>query len=159
MLHCFLILVDRFRSIAFALLLGVGSEAFLARNPVPPAFARKASIVKSTVAAPALAEIVDTVVAAGSFKTLAAALSATGPFTVFAPTDEAFAKLPKGTVGALLKDIPKLTSILTYNVVPGMAKAETVVGLDGHNIEKRLAARAWRSASRAARSRCPALMW
>ena len=67
-------------------------------------------------------DIVDTAVAAGSFKTLVAAVTAAGlvetlkgngPFTVFAPTDEAFAKLPKGTVEALLADIPKLTSIVT----------------------------------------------
>lgn len=72
--------------------------------------------------------IVQTAVAAGSFKTLATALKAAGlvgalegkgPFTVFAPTDAAFAKLPKGTVEALLKDIPKLKSILLYHVVPG----------------------------------------
>jgi len=64
--------------------------------------------------------ITDTAVAAGNFKTLAAALTAaglvetlkgTGPFTVFAPTDEAFAKLPAGTVDALLKDVPKLKGI------------------------------------------------
>lgn len=73
-------------------------------------------------------DIVDTAVKAGNFKTLAAALKATGldktlkgagPFTVFAPTDEAFAKLPAGTVEALLKDKAKLTKILTYHVVPG----------------------------------------
>lgn len=83
-------------------------------------------------------DIVDTAVAAGQFKTLAAALQAAGlvdtlkgpgPFTVFAPTDEAFAKLPAGTVEALLKDIPKLTSILTYHVVPGKVMAADVVRL------------------------------
>ena len=67
--------------------------------------------------------IIDTAVAAGSFKTLAAALTAaglvdtlkgTGPFTVFAPTDDAFAKLPDGTVDALLKDVPKLKGCLLY---------------------------------------------
>jgi uncharacterized surface protein with fasciclin (FAS1) repeats len=86
-----------------------------------------------------MADIVDTAVGAGSFKTLAAALGAAdlvstlkgpGPFTVFAPTDEAFAKLPAGTVDALLKDIPKLTSILTYHVVPGAVMASTVVTLN-----------------------------
>ncbi len=84
-------------------------------------------------------DIVDTAVAAGSFKTLAAALQAAGlvdtlkgdgPFTVFAPTDAAFAKLPKGTVEALLKDKAKLTAILTYHVVPGTVKAADVVKLD-----------------------------
>jgi len=91
-----------------------------------------------------MADIVDTAVAAGSFNTLAAALTAAGlvptlkspgPFTVFAPTDEAFAKLPAGTVEALLKDIPKLTSILTYHVVPGKVMAETVVTLDGKKVK------------------------
>ncbi len=85
-------------------------------------------------------DIVDTAVAAGSFKTLAAAVTAAGlvptlkgagPFTVFAPTDEAFAKLPAGTVEALLKDIPKLTAILTYHVVAGKVMAADVVTMDG----------------------------
>ena len=76
-------------------------------------------------------DIVDTAVAAGSFKTLAKALTEAGlvetlkgkgPFTVFAPTDEAFAKLPQGTVEALLKDKKKLTAILTYHVVAGRVK-------------------------------------
>jgi len=83
-------------------------------------------------------DIVDTAVAAGSFKTLAAALKAAGlvdtlkgpgPFTVFAPTDEAFSKLPAGTVEALLKDLPKLRSILTYHVVPGSVPASEVIKL------------------------------
>lgn len=85
-------------------------------------------------------DIIDTAVAAGSFKTLAAAVTAAGlvdtlkgagPFTVFAPTDEAFAKLPAGTVEALLKDIPKLTGILTYHVVAGKVMAADVVTMDG----------------------------
>jgi len=83
-----------------------------------------------------MADIVDTAVAAGTFKTLAAAVTAAGlvdtlksagPFTVFAPTDDAFAKLPKGTVEGLLKDIPKLTEILKYHVVNGAVKAVDVV--------------------------------
>jgi uncharacterized surface protein with fasciclin (FAS1) repeats len=83
-------------------------------------------------------DIVDTAVAAGQFKTLAAALQAAGlvdtlkgdgPFTVFAPTDEAFAKLPAGTLDALLKDIPKLKGILTYHVVAGKVMAADVVKL------------------------------
>jgi uncharacterized surface protein with fasciclin (FAS1) repeats len=86
----------------------------------------------------AKSDIVDTAVSAGSFQTLAAALKAAGlvetlkgqgPFTVFAPTDEAFAKLPAGTVDALLKDKDKLTAILTYHVVPGKVKAADVVKL------------------------------
>lgn len=83
-------------------------------------------------------DIVDTAVAAGQFKTLAAALQAAGlvetlkgagPFTVFAPTDEAFAKLPKGTVEDLLKpeNKAKLTAILTYHVVAGKVMAADVV--------------------------------
>lgn len=84
-------------------------------------------------------DIVDTAVAAGSFNTLAAALEAAGlvetlkgpgPFTVFAPTDAAFAKLPAGTVEALLKDKTKLTAILTYHVVAGKVMATDVVKLD-----------------------------
>jgi uncharacterized surface protein with fasciclin (FAS1) repeats len=85
-------------------------------------------------------DIVDTAVTAGQFKTLAAALGAaelvdtlkgTGPFTVFAPTDEAFAKLPAGTVENLLKPENKdqLTAILTYHVVPGRVMAADVVKL------------------------------
>lgn len=86
--------------------------------------------------------IVDTAVEAGKFKTLAAALGAAGlvdavkgpgPFTVFAPTDEAFAKLPKGTVETLLKpeNKAKLAAILTYHVVPGKVMAKDVVGVTG----------------------------
>src|SRR4028118_2207856 len=85
-----------------------------------------------------MADIVDTAVNAGSFNTLVAAVKAAGlvetlkgagPFTVFAPTDEAFAKLPDGTVDALLKDIPKLKQILTYHVVSGKVMAADVVKL------------------------------
>jgi uncharacterized surface protein with fasciclin (FAS1) repeats len=85
-------------------------------------------------------DIVDTAVAAGSFKTLAAALTAVdlvktlkgdGPFTVFAPTDEAFAKLPAGTVESLLKpeNKAKLVDILTYHVVAGEVGAEAAMKL------------------------------
>ncbi|MEY3296076.1 MAG: hypothetical protein RLZZ451_2124 [Pseudomonadota bacterium] len=80
-------------------------------------------------------DIVDTAVAAGSFKTLATALQAAGlidtlkgpgPFTVFAPTDAAFAKIPKADLDALLKDKAKLTAVLTYHVVPGRVMAKDV---------------------------------
>ena len=80
-------------------------------------------------------DIVDTAVAAGNFKTLAAALTAAdligtlkgkGPFTVFAPTDAAFTKIPKADLDALLKDKAKLTSVLTYHVVPGKVMAADV---------------------------------
>lgn len=85
-------------------------------------------------------DIVDTAVAAGEFKTLAAALTAAGlvdtlkgpgPFTVFAPTDAAFAKLPAGTLDSLLKpeNKAKLTAILTYHVVAGKVMAADVVKL------------------------------
>lgn len=85
-------------------------------------------------------DIIDTAVAAGSFKTLAAALTAanlidtlkgSGPFTVFAPSDDAFAKLPSGTVESLLNDVPTLTNILTYHVVPGKVLAADVMTMDG----------------------------
>lgn len=94
-----------------------------------PAQAQKAAGTK---------DIVDTAVAAGSFNTLAKALEAAGlvetlkskgPFTVFAPTDAAFAKLPAGTVEGLLQDIPRLKAVLTYHVVAGKVKAADVVKL------------------------------
>lgn len=82
--------------------------------------------------------IVETAVASGNFNTLVAAvkeaglvetLSGAGPFTVFAPTDEAFAKLPEGTVENLLKDKEKLTAVLTYHVVPGKVMASDVMNI------------------------------
>lgn len=81
------------------------------------------------------ADIVDTAVSAGQFKTLVKAVQAAGlvdtlkgpgPFTVFAPTDAAFAKLPPGTLDSLLKDKQKLASVLTYHVVPGKVTAADV---------------------------------
>jgi len=84
-------------------------------------------------------DIVDTAVSAGTFNTLATALTEAGlidtlkgpgPFTVFAPTDEAFAKIPADQLSALLADKEKLTSILTYHVVAGKVMAADVVGLD-----------------------------
>ncbi len=89
-------------------------------------------------AASSKADIVDTAVAAGSFKTLVTAIQAAGlvetlkgegPFTVFAPTDEAFAKLPAGTLDALLKDKAKLQAVLTYHVVSGRVMASDVTKL------------------------------
>ncbi len=83
-------------------------------------------------------DIVDTAVGAGSFSTLVTAVKAAGlvetlkgdgPFTVFAPTDAAFAKLPKGTVEALLQDKEKLAAILTYHVVPGKVMAVDVANI------------------------------
>lgn len=86
-----------------------------------------------------MADIVDTAINAGSFDTLVAAVKAAGlvdnlkgpgPFTVFAPTDDAFAKLPEGTVDSLLNNIPQLTKILTYHVVSGKVMSSDMVGLD-----------------------------
>ena len=83
------------------------------------------------------ADIVDTAVSAGSFTTLVAAVKAAGlvptlkgkgPFTVFAPNDAAFAKLPPGTVESLLKNKAKLAAILKYHVIPGRVKAADVAG-------------------------------
>jgi len=84
-------------------------------------------------------DIVDTAVGAGQFKTLVTAVKAAGlvetlkgkgPFTVFAPTDEAFAKIPKEKLEALLKDKDALSAVLTYHVVPGKVMAADVVKLD-----------------------------
>ena len=112
-----------------ALAIGLLTSALLAANAVAGDYAKKK------------ADIVDTAVAAGDFNTLAAALEAgglvdtlkgEGPYTVFAPTDDAFAKLPDGTVEMLLKpeNKDKLVAILTYHVVPGKVKAADVVALN-----------------------------
>ncbi|MBD2102258.1 fasciclin domain-containing protein [Leptolyngbya sp. FACHB-261] len=83
-------------------------------------------------------DIVDTAINAGSFATLVTAITAAGldtalkgpgPFTVFAPTDEAFSKLPSGAVEALLEDIPKLRKVLEYHVVSGKVTSADVVKL------------------------------
>ena len=93
-------------------------------------------------------DIVDTAVAAGKFKTLAAALKAgdlistlkgKGPFTVFAPTDEAFAKIPKADLDAMLKDKAKMKAVLTYHVVAGKVmstdlKAGNVKTVQGRDV-------------------------
>ncbi len=103
-----------------------------------PAAQEPASTTSADEAPAASADIVDTAVAAGSFTTLVAAVQAAGlvdtlkgegPFTVFAPTDEAFAKLPAGTVEALLADPAALTAVLTYHVVPGKVTSDAVVSL------------------------------
>ena len=90
-------------------------------------------------------DIVDTAVGAGNFKTLAAALTAAdliatlkggGPFTVFAPTDEAFAKIPKADLDALLKDKNKLKAVLLYHVVSGKVPAADVMKMkDGSKVK------------------------
>ncbi|MBD2100467.1 fasciclin domain-containing protein [Leptolyngbya sp. FACHB-261] len=96
-----------------------------------------------------MADIVDIAVGAGSFQTLVAAVQAAGlvdtlkspgPFTVFAPNDEAFAKLPPGTIQTLLQNIPQLTRILKYHVVSGklsqadLAKVDSVTSVEGSPI-------------------------
>jgi uncharacterized surface protein with fasciclin (FAS1) repeats len=99
----------------------------------------KKTLIAVALAASAIAaqakDIVDTAVAAGSFKTLVTALQAAGlvdtlkgkgPFTVFAPSDDAFAKIPKADLDALLKDKAKLTAVLTYHVVPAKVMAKDV---------------------------------
>ncbi|MBL8206266.1 MAG: fasciclin domain-containing protein [Blastocatellia bacterium] len=107
------------------------------------ALACAAAILVAGIATPAKAQskdIVDTAVAAGSFQTLAKALTeaglidtlkSAGPFTVFAPTDEAFAKVPKAQLDALLKDKAALIKVLTYHVVKGKVPASEVVKLNG----------------------------
>jgi len=122
-----------------ASLLGLGTVAGIGCTDAKETAAGTASQV-GDASANAPKDIVDTAVAAGQFKTLATALTAAGlvdtlkgpgPFTVFAPTDAAFAKLPEGTVASLLKpeNKEKLTAILTYHVVAGKAMAKDVMGL------------------------------
>jgi uncharacterized surface protein with fasciclin (FAS1) repeats len=106
------------------------------------AFATAAILSPAAVEAqyqPPQQNIVEIAVAAGNFNTLVTAvqaaglvevLSGEGPFTVFAPTDEAFAKIPAADLQALLADREKLTAILTYHVVPGRVLASDVVGLE-----------------------------
>ena len=128
-------------------LLMICGQGLQAQNQCPAQQAAMAAaqgqhqVMVSTIAAPQQKDIVDTAVGAGSFNTLVAAVKAAGlvetlkgegPFTVLAPTDEAFKKLPKGTVESLLKpeNLKKLQSILTYHVVPGSVMAADVVKLD-----------------------------
>jgi uncharacterized surface protein with fasciclin (FAS1) repeats len=97
-----------------------------------------ALLVSALPAAAQTKDVVDTAVAAGSFKTLATALQAAGlveilkgpgPFTVFAPTDDAFAKVPKADLDALLKDKPKLIAVLSYHVFAGNANSADLKAL------------------------------
>ena len=108
-------------------------------TPVPPTATAAAEPTATATPEPEPKSIVDIAAEDGRFQTLVAALGAAGlaetlaadgPFTVFAPTDEAFARLPAGTVDALLADIPALTEILLYHVVSGSVMAADVVGLD-----------------------------
>ena len=112
------------------------------RSLIALAFAAFAILIAGTALAghhEEEADIVDTAVAAGSFDTLVTAVKAAGlvdtlkgdgPFTVFAPTDEAFAALPEGTLESLLKDKEKLTAVLTYHVVSGKVTSGEVVKLE-----------------------------
>jgi uncharacterized surface protein with fasciclin (FAS1) repeats len=121
------------RSIITTLAIALGAFATTTKG--------EAQMSQATKTAPApqkTGNIVEVAVAAGSFKTLAAALTAAGlvetlqgpgPFTVFAPTDDAFAKIPKATLDALLADKARLTAVLAYHVVPGAVKAADVVKL------------------------------
>ena len=101
------------------------------------------SSAQTSTKAKKMNDIVAVAAGAGQFNTLVAAVKAAGlvetlqgagPFTVFAPTDAAFAKLPKGTIEALLADKEKLASILTYHVVPGKVMAADVIAMGGGHV-------------------------
>ena len=140
------------RIIAAAAIIGLGltaagcSPAPMATSaaPAPAASSSAPSMTPSMSESAAGSDIVDTAVAAGSFGTLATALTEAGlvetlkgdgPFTVFAPTDEAFAALPKGALDKLVADKEKLTGVLTYHVISGDVMASQVVGMDGQNVK------------------------
>ena len=145
--------MKRFAIAAAILSLGLIAAGCTAAAPAAPASSAPASSAPATSAPaspspsmsePMMSDIVDTAVAAGDFKTLATALTAAGlvetlkgpgPFTVFAPTDEAFAKLPAGTLDSLLKDKKALTSVLTYHVVSGEVMASQVAGMNGEKVK------------------------
>ena len=114
---------------------GTADRNVLTQMPARPGFIRTGGYQKVQTAQP---DIVDTAVAAGDFNTLVKAVQAAGlvetlkgdgPYTVFAPTDEAFAKLPPGTIEALLNDKDKLTKVLTYHVVRGKLDAKAVTSM------------------------------
>lgn len=127
------------------------SESTTSPATTAPATSAPATTASPTMTSPsptmdaATADIVDTAVAAGDFNTLATALTEAGlvetlkgpgPFTVFAPTDEAFAALPEGTLDELLADPSgQLTEVLTYHVIPGEVLAADVVELDDQSVE------------------------
>ncbi len=112
--------------------------------PAPASSSSSPSSTPSMSASAAGKDIVDTAVAAGGFTTLAKALTAAdlvetlkgeGPFTVFAPTDEAFAALPKGALDKLVADKEKLTAVLTYHVISGEVMASQVTGMNGQKVK------------------------
>ena len=113
---------------------GTADRNVLTQMPASAGFIRTGGYQKMQ----AKPDIVDTAAAAGDFNTLVKAVQAAGlveilkgdgPYTVFAPTDEAFAKLPPGTIEALLNDKEKLTKVLTYHVVPGKLDAKQVTSM------------------------------
>ena len=140
------------RIIAAAAIFGLGLAA-AGCSPTPmatsaaPAPASSSSAPSSTPSMSASAmekDIVDTAVAAGSFGTLATALTEAGlvetlkgdgPFTVFAPTDEAFAALPDGALDKLVADKEQLTGVLTYHVISGEVMASQVAGMNGQKVK------------------------
>ncbi len=131
-------------SLSLTLLISACSTAAEPSAPTPaPATTSASSMMPET--SMATSDIVDTAVAAGQFKTLATAITAaglvdtlkgTGPFTVFAPTDAAFEKLPAGTLETLLKDpTGPLADILKYHVVAGKVLAADVVKMNGQKVK------------------------
>jgi uncharacterized surface protein with fasciclin (FAS1) repeats len=125
-----------------AMALGVAACSTTAATPSPATLAPPPATAAPSMAAPSMAadlgDIVETATEAGSFKTLLTAATAAGlvetlqgegPFTVFAPTDDAFAALPEGTLDSLLADPEALKKILLYHVVSGQVTADQVVGL------------------------------
>ena len=114
-------------------------EEIIVEPATEPAVDAVVEVVEEVVAEEAAQTVVDIAVADGRFTTLVTALGAAdlvgvlsgeGPFTVFAPTDDAFNNLPEGTLDSLLADIPALTDVLLYHVVSGKVMAADVVGLD-----------------------------
>jgi transforming growth factor-beta-induced protein len=132
----------------FALLVGFALLLTACSPQATPAPTARPTVVPTAVEMPK--SIVDIAVADGRFTTLVAALKAAdlvgtlqgaGPFTVFAPTDDAFAALPAGTLDSLLlpENKQQLTDILLYHVIPGKVMAADVVGLDGQKVDTALA--------------------
>ena len=139
------------RIIAAAAIIGLGiaaagcTSAPMATSAAPaPASSSAASSTPTMSASAAEMDIADTAVAAGSFGTLATALTEAGlvetlkgegPFTVFAPTDEAFAALPDGALDKLVADKKALTGVLTYHVISGEVMASQVTGMNGQKVK------------------------
>jgi len=129
------------RMIAFGAIIGLPIVACGGDTDEAMADTAMPAMAPAAAAAPAAGNtIADVAIANGAFNTLVAALQAAdlvttlqgpGPFTVFAPTDAAFAKLPPGTVEALLADKEKLAAILTYHVVPGKVMAADIIATNG----------------------------